>query len=409
MPGQRPEEGTPDSEKITQKVIVPEKEAARPSPSELKASLEPAVREVEQQRQKIAKALTQALSASEVKAGALEEDEVTGKTDTVSREMRGSEIREFFREEFKTGDFDVWKSEAVGVDALLGKYRIQQELGRGGMAIAYLAIDTETGENVVIKMLQQSDAGEKRRFIQEIVTISLLRHKNIVRNIRHGRTDKGVYYVMPYFSRGDLRDMNEEFAGMSEGEITDWCETKLLPLVRAIEYLHRKGLMHADIKPANIFIDDKGDLALGDFGLASISSEYQSSEKDEIVGTPWYMAPEQVVDKKNIGPSTDFFALAATLYELFAGQSIHGKGLKEVGELIGIIDEYAKGKVAITPLRQLNPRVPETIAALIMQMLSPTPKQRIAEGQVSKRFRAAIKKSKVVPGQKETVENGKVT
>lgn len=408
MTGENPKEESPSSSAETQAVVYPKKEADRPDPDALKASMEPSVQAVEAQRveakrEEVADAITRALATN---SSVPMPSPGAGRAETISRDMRISEASEGMVVEYKTGDFDACRIDTLEVGMKLGQYRILEELGRGGIAITYIALDEKTGERVVVKILQSENAESVRRFMQEMVTMRLLRHKNIVRNIREGRTNKGVYLVMPYYTGGDLKEKSDEFPKMKRAEILSWCEQKMKPLMAAIHYLHGKGILHGDIKPSNIFIDKDGKLILGDLGLASVASDFQ--EPGVAIGTPIYAAPESMVDTVAVSDSSDWFSLGSSLYETLTGQHMYGD-VSKIAHPAGAISkilEYRVNGFRVKPIREINPEVPEPIAAFIMQLIAAYPKDRIPAAQVTRRFKRAIEKSQQVEAP---VENGKAS
>ena len=204
--------------------------------------------------------------------------------------------------------------------ALAGRYRIERELGAGGMATVYLAEDLKHGRKVAIKVLRPELAAVigADRFVREIRTIAALQHPHILGLIDSGEVNGTAYYVMPFVEGESLRDrLNRE---------------KQLPIpdairiageaAAALDYAHRHGVIHRDIKPENILLHD-GSALVADFGIALAVSSAGGSRMTETgmsLGTPHYMSPEQAMGEREITARSDVYALGAMTYEMLLGE-----------------------------------------------------------------------------------------
>ncbi len=219
----------------------------------------------------------------------------------------------------------------------LGKYCILKVLAQGGFGMTYLATDTESGEQVVIKEnlprtyafrreqtnevcpVSNEGAFKERfdwslsRFIDEANTLSKLSHPNIVKILQAFKTLGTAYYVMPWVGGRELHK-----AAPSAGEIKEtWLAPILQQLLSALSYLHRSGVVHRDLKPSNILITEKGTPVLIDFGTArSLVGEHTGT----ILESPGYTPIEQLQTEGNKGPWSDIYALGATCYRLITGE-----------------------------------------------------------------------------------------
>src|SRR5688572_1439252 len=204
--------------------------------------------------------------------------------------------------------------------ALLDRYRIEREIGSGGMATVYLARDLKHDRDVALKLLRPELAAVLggNRFLNEIKITARLDHPHILTLIDSGVADGLLYYVLPYVRGESLRDLiNRETQLSIEDAIT---LTKQVG--SALDYAHRHGVIHRDIKPENILIQE-GEAILTDFGIALAVKEAGGSRLTQTglsLGTPQYMSPEQATGDKTVGPKSDQYSLAAVLYEMLTGE-----------------------------------------------------------------------------------------
>ncbi len=204
--------------------------------------------------------------------------------------------------------------------ALADRYRIERELGAGGMATVYLAQDLKHDRRVAIKVLRPELAAVigAERFLREIRTIANLQHPHILGLIDSGELHGTAYYVMPFVDGESLRDrLNRE----KQLPIPDAVRLAS-EVAAALDYAHRHGVIHRDIKPENIMLHD-GRALVADFGIAlAVSSAGGSSRMTETgmsLGTPHYMSPEQAMGEREITARSDVYALGAMTYEMLIG------------------------------------------------------------------------------------------
>ena len=204
--------------------------------------------------------------------------------------------------------------------ALSDRYRIERELGQGGMATVYLAEDLKHDRKVAIKVLhpELSAVIGVDRFLSEIKTTASLQHPHILGLIDSGEADGLLYYVMPFIEGETLRGrLNRE----KQLPIDDAVRlTK--EVAAALEFAHKRGIIHRDIKPENILLQD-GQALVADFGIALAVQQAGASRKTQTgmsLGTPAYMSPEQAMGERDIGPRSDVYALGAMTFEMLAGE-----------------------------------------------------------------------------------------
>src|ERR687897_1986 len=203
------------------------------------------------------------------------------------------------------------------------RYTVDRELGRGGMAVVYLARDRKHDRPVAIKILRpEIVAGEAaQRFLREIQILARLQHPHILPLLDSGVTDEASprpFYVMPYVEGESLRQRLTR-----EGPLP---ETEAIRLVRetgeALHYAHGEGLIHRDVKPENVLLS-QGHALVADFGIAravGAAAGDQVTQAGVGLGTPAYMSPEQAEGSREVDGRADQYSLACVLYELLAGQ-----------------------------------------------------------------------------------------
>jgi serine/threonine-protein kinase len=205
--------------------------------------------------------------------------------------------------------------------ALAGRYRLERELGQGGMATVYLAHDVRHDRKVALKVLRPElsailGAG---RFLAEIKTTANLQHPHILSLFDSGEADGLVFYVMPFVDGESLRDrLKREHQLPVEEAVRITCE-----VADALDYAHRHHVIHRDIKPENVLLHD-GRALVADFGIALAVSRSEGgarmTETGMSLGTPHYMSPEQAMGEREITAKSDVYALGCVLYEMLSGE-----------------------------------------------------------------------------------------
>jgi serine/threonine-protein kinase len=253
--------------------------------------------------------------------------------------------------------------------ALSDRYRLDRELGQGGMAVVFLAEDLRHGRKVAIKVLhpELSAVLGGERFLAEIKVTANLQHPHILGLIDSGEADGLLYYVMPFVAGESLRArlLRERQLPVDEA----------LRLARevasALDYAHRQGVVHRDIKPENILLQD-GAALVADFGIALAVHQAGGSRMTQTglsLGTPAYMSPEQAMGERDIGPRSDVYALGAMSYEMLAGEP----------PFTGPSSQAIVAKVLTEPapsLRAKRPTVPAAAESAILTALQKLPADR---------------------------------
>jgi serine/threonine-protein kinase len=205
---------------------------------------------------------------------------------------------------------------------LVGRYRIDREIGRGGMARVYLAHDLKHSRNVAVKVIRSDLAASlgRERFLREIAIAASLRHPNIVPLYDSGDADGVLFFVMPYEEGPSLRKCIADRASISVAERVGM----LHDIARALVYAHEHGVVHRDIKPDNVMLSG-GAAVVTDFGIAKAVSAAQTATSGTMtqggagIGTPAYMAPEQAMGDPGTDHRADIYSFGCLAYELFAG------------------------------------------------------------------------------------------
>jgi eukaryotic-like serine/threonine-protein kinase len=211
-------------------------------------------------------------------------------------------------------------------DGLRDRYAVQRELGRGGMAVVYLARDVRHRRDVALKVLRPELAAAlgAERFLREIETVARLAHPHIVPLLDSGEIRGQPYYVMPYVAGESLRDRLTREGPLSIDEARRIAQE----VGSALDYAHRENVLHRDLKPENILLSD-GLAVVTDFGIAraiSRAAERDAGDRSTLtatgisLGTPAYMSPEQAAGSRELDARSDVYALGCVLYEMLAGQ-----------------------------------------------------------------------------------------
>jgi eukaryotic-like serine/threonine-protein kinase len=204
--------------------------------------------------------------------------------------------------------------------ALADRYRIERELGQGGMATVYLAHDLRHERKVAIKVLRPDLAAVigAERFLREIKTIAHLQHPHILGLIDSGEIGGTAYYVMPFVEGESLRERIRREKQLPVAETVRIARD----MAAALDYAHRHGVVHRDIKPENVLLHD-GSALVADFGIAlaiSSAGATRMTETGMSLGTPHYMSPEQATGEREITARSDVYALGVVVYEMLVGE-----------------------------------------------------------------------------------------
>ena len=255
--------------------------------------------------------------------------------------------------------------------ALAEHYRIERELGQGGMATVYLAQDLKHDRRVAVKVLRPELAAVigAERFLREIKTIATLQHPHILGLIDSGEVGGTAYYVMPFVEGESLRDRLQREKQLPISDAVQMASE----VAAALDYAHRRGVIHRDIKPENILLHD-GSALVADFGIALAASKGGGSRMTETgmsLGTPHYMSPEQAMGERDITARSDVYALGAMMYEMLVGDP----------PFTGSTAQAIVAKVMTERPRPLYPQrdtVPAAVEETVLRALEKLPADRFA-------------------------------
>jgi len=203
-----------------------------------------------------------------------------------------------------------------------GRYRIVGLLGRGGMGEVYRADDLKLGQPVALKFLAQGfekDQGRLQRLLNEVRTSLKVSHPNVCRVHDVGEVDGHHYLSMEYVDGEDLASLQRRIGRLPQDKAVELARQ----ICAGLHAAHEEGILHRDLKPANVMLDGRGRIKIADFGLAGLQDSMSGSEIS--VGTPAYMAPEQI-SGRGVTERSDLYALGLVLYELFTGNRAFGGG-----------------------------------------------------------------------------------
>lgn len=200
----------------------------------------------------------------------------------------------------------------------VGKYQILEEIGRGGMAVVYKALDTTLDRVVALKVLAPHLAWEPGfivRFRREAKTAANLEHPNVVTIYEIGEAEGSHYIAMQYIEGHTLKDIVDREGALPLSTVVNLVDQ----LASALDYAHAQGVVHRDVKPSNVIVDAKGHVTLTDFGIVKAADGTRLTKTGATLGTPEYMSPEQV-ENKAVGPASDTYSLGVVVYEMLAGR-----------------------------------------------------------------------------------------
>ncbi len=255
--------------------------------------------------------------------------------------------------------------------SLAGRYTIERELGRGGMATVYLARDLKHDRPVALKVLRPELALTlgADRFLREIQVTAHLTHPNILPLLDSGRADEFLYYVTPYVEGESLRSrLNRE-----KRLPVDEALRLATEVAGALDYAHRHQIVHRDIKPENILLED-GQAVVADFGIARAIHAAEGERLTETglaVGTAAYMSPEQAAGERDVDGRSDMYSLGCVLYEMLAGEPpFTGPTAQAV-----LAKRFAE---PVPHVRTLRDTVPDAVERALQRALARAPVDRFA-------------------------------
>ncbi len=270
----------------------------------------------------------------------------------------------------------------------LGPYRVLRRLGGGGMGVVYEAEDTRLGRRVAIKLLPSEwsrHPGSKERFLREARAASGIDHPNVCTIHDLGESDGGRLFLVMALARGETLQQRLENEPLPVTEARDLA----VQIARGLEPAHAAGIVHRDVKPANVMVaetDDGPEAKILDFGIAKIAGEAGLTQTGGSLGTPYYMSPEQAAGQP-VDARTDVWSLGVVLYEMLAGRRPF-EGDNQLAVLRAITDSD------LEPLDRLRPQVPESLGRTVEKALAKDPAERY---QTVAELRADLESNQVSP------------
>ncbi|HTS90067.1 MAG TPA: protein kinase [Gemmatimonadales bacterium] len=253
---------------------------------------------------------------------------------------------------------------------LADRYRVERELGRGGMATVYLAHDLKHDRPVALKVLHAELAAllGPERFQREIRFAARLQHPHILTVLDSGEAAGQLWFTMPYVEGESLRDRLRRERQLPVEEALRITREA----AQALQYAHDHGVIHRDIKPENLLLTTDGNTLVADFGIArGLGSGEQLTQTGMSIGTPAYMSPEQASGDKAVDARSDLYSLAAVLYEMLAGEPPYtGPSVQAV-----LIKRFTE---PVPSVRKARPSVPDPIDQALQRALAPIPADRFS-------------------------------
>ncbi|MDI1448983.1 serine/threonine-protein kinase [Polyangium sp. 6x1] len=259
-------------------------------------------------------------------------------------------------------------------EVVAGRFEVERLVVRGGMGTVYRALDRSDGAWVALKLstLPTTDTGTRSRFEREAALLERATHPRVVRYVARGHLDaRRAYLVMQWLDGEDLRCV------LQRGPLAAVDAQRVLACAaEALAAVHAEGIVHRDVKPANLFLRGgaSADVVLLDFGLARpTKAAKRLTATGHFVGTPQYMAPEQLVDGASLGPATDVFSLGCVFYECLTGRPAFA-----AEHVAGVLARILYDDPA--PVRSVRPAIPQEWEDLLARMLSRNAERRPRDG-----------------------------
>ncbi len=261
------------------------------------------------------------------------------------------------------------------IPAQLGKYLLQEQIGRGTCGIVYRAYDPFVARDVAIKLALSNVAldpaesiAQNREFFSEAHAAGKLHHPHIV-SVFDAGVEQGISYIVMEFVDGQtLADAVRPPAELPTNQIVDI----IFKCAKALDYSHRIGVLHRDIKPGNIMLSKDGAAKIMDFSIAEMLQGDMRIQPESVIGSPAFMAPEQV-RKKTMGPSSDLYSLGAVAYYLFSGEPpFIAQDIRKLLEMVKLVPAPS--------LRSKRPDLPDALIDLVDRLLHKDPDKRFQSG-----------------------------
>ncbi len=254
----------------------------------------------------------------------------------------------------------------------LSSFRVESWLGAGSLAVVYRGVDETTGERVAIKVAAQACESAPRRLMHSCEILARLDHENIVRVREVGCHNGNYYLVMEFIPGPTVADVRAERGALPWHEVVGLG----LQICAALEHIHLRGVLHRNLKPSHLIRNEDGRLKLVGFGLAESLGETSLAAEGMTVGTPGYMAPEQICGTRAIDHRTDLYSLGVVLWNLLTGESPYQEpgesGLRRGGAALAFAHLT---QPVPRPSERIQP-IPEALDDLVVQLMDHAPDGR---------------------------------
>ena len=273
----------------------------------------------------------------------------------------------------------------------LGKYRVLEALGHGGMAWVYRAYHPQLDRYVALKILRSDlveDAEFLARFQREARAVASLRHPHVVRVFDFDVQDDAYYMVMEYLEGDTLKARLDDYRVHGETMPLGEVGRILLDVLDGLAYAHSEGMVHRDVKPSNVLLTKRGQAVLGDFGIAHMVGGTQTTATGALMGTPEYMAPEQGLTGC-CDARTDIYAMGIILYEMLTQRIPY-----DAETPLAILMKHVNDPLPLP--RDIDPAIPEALERVILKAMAKDPDDRFADAASMKAaISAALTESEI--------------
>src|SRR5581483_9929812 len=258
------------------------------------------------------------------------------------------------------------------VGRTVSHYEILRQIAAGGMGVVYLARDTTLDRLVALKFIAAHllpSADVRRRFQQEARTISALSHAHIATVYEAGEIDEAPFFALEYLAGGTLHERLYKLrtAGL-QMTIAEALEVAI-PLFEGLAHAHRRGVIHRDVKPANVMFNEEGILKITDFGISKLTDAPAGTQTGQRIGTVHYMPPEQAYGRETDRRS-DLFSAGAVIYDALAGRAPFAAA-SDTAAIARLIDD-----APVVPIAKLRDDVPAQLGAVLDRLLRKNPEER---------------------------------